>query len=494
MLESVLQALMKTVIRSAAPIVALVLLAAPLAAQTGSPPAVGSIRGTIVDSVRGGLLIGAAVDLLPSTRRVMTNDRGEFRFDSVAPGEGYQIKIFHPMLDTIGIAPTTPRFAVESGLIKVLTIAVPSPSQLVSMLCRPEQIARGPSALIGFVRDPDTGDPIDSASVSLVYVDEAFAVAKRPVTRVAALDAAGRYRICGLPMKMTGKVQLIRNATTSAEIPVETDTTSPLALRSLGMSLATLQVAGGKDSAGKSIRLLRGNARLVGRVVSKSGLPVAGARVQMDATASAAVTGPDGRFALDSVPTGTQTISVRKLGYSVTDKAVEVSSGDAVSVSVVMENYIPTLATVVSTAQRDKDMERIGFTRRKRQSMGTFRDGDEIPRGFSLLSETLATLPGIRVGHTSGPYGQRNVITGANGVGDCVTTFVDGVVWKDTDPNGNGIEDYIRPDELEAVELYSASTIPAEFMNAGQSRCKVLVLWTNHRVHRSTTKTSKPPS
>ena len=33
-------------------------------------------------------------------------------------------------------------------------------------------IARGPSALVGFVRDPDTALPIDSAKVSLVCLPD----------------------------------------------------------------------------------------------------------------------------------------------------------------------------------------------------------------------------------------------------------------------------------------------------------------------------------
>lgn len=468
------------------------LAAVPLGAQSGAPTGLASVRGYVADSVRGGSLIGAYVDLLPTGRQTRTNDRGEFRFDSVSPRSDYRIHVVHPMLDTIGIALTTPAFTVKSGDATDLTLGVPSPPTLVSMFCPPAMRARGASALIGFVRDPDTGDPIDSVTVSLVYDDDLGGFAKRPVNRVTKLDAGGRYKICGLPAHMSGRVQMIRNGTQSPDIPVTTDASSPLALRSLGMSLSTQHIAAGTDSVGRAIRLLRGPARVTGRVISKSGMPIAGARVQMDETASAAVTGSDGRFILDSVPTGTQTVSVRKLGYSVTDKAVEVSLNTPGSISVVMENYIPTLTTVVTVAQRDVDEEKIGFTRRKRSGIGIYREGDQIPRGTSSLATALATVPGIKIERSTAGGVEGLHITGTGGPGACLNFVVDGMPWNEDSSGSESIADYVRPEELQALELYSASTVPPEFNLSPMSSCSVLVLWTSRRIRSGTSKV-KPP-
>jgi hypothetical protein len=435
-------------------------------------------------------LAGAYIDLLPTGRQARTNDRGEFRIDSVPAGNGYKLRVGHPMLDTIGITLATPVFSLKAGDAIDLTLAVPSPAHLVAMFCPPEMRARGASALIGFVRDPDTGDALDSVTVSLVYDDDVGGFAKRPVNRIAKLDSTGRYKICGLPPYMSGRVQMIRNGTQSPDIPVKTDASSPLALRSMGMSLSTQHVAAGKDSGGKAIRVLRGPAKVTGRVINQSGAPIAGARVQMDETASATVTGNDGRFMLDSVPTGTQTVSVRKLGYTVTDKAVEVSLNMPGPISVVMENYIPTLTAVVTVAQRDVDEEKIGFTRRKRQGMGVYREGDQIPRGTSSLATALSSVPGLKIERSTDAGSEGLHITAA-GSTECLNFVVDGMPWRE-DAGGESITDYVRPEELQALELYSASTVPPEFNLSPMSNCKVLVLWTSRRIRSGTSKV-KPP-
>ena len=484
-----------TVIRSRSPYLVLclasVVATVSLAAQSAPPPIYASVRGYVADSVRGGALAGAFLELLPTGRQALTNDRGEFRIDSIPPGSDYRIHVAHAMLDTIGIALTTPAFSLKAGDVLELNLGVPSPARLVTMFCTPGMRARGASALVGFVRDPDTGASIDSVTVSLVYDDDVGGFAKRPVIRVAKLDSTGRYKICGLPARMSGRVQLVRNGTHSAEIPVATDASSPLALRSMGMSLSTQHIAAGKDSAGKAIRLLHGSAQVTGRVLSPSGTPIAGARVQMDETAAAAVTGADGRFTLDSVPTGTQTVSVRKLGYSVTDKAVEVSLNTPTPIAVVMQNYIPTLEAVVSVAQRDIDKEKIGFTRRKRSGMGIYREGDEIPRNTSSLATALASIPGIRIDRNPSLGSDGMTITAATGGPNaCMSFVVDGVPWRE-DSGSSSISDYVRPEELQAIELYSATTVPPEF-TLGSSNCQVLVMWTSRRIRSGTSKVVKP--
>jgi hypothetical protein len=68
---------------------------------------------------------------------------------------------------------------------------------------------------------------------------------------------------------------------------------------------------------------------------------------------------------------------------------------------------------------------------------------------------------------------------------------VDGMPWRE-DSGPQSIADYVRPEELQALELYSASMVPPEFNLSPMSNCQVLVLWTSRRIRGGTSKV-KPP-
>src|SRR6185312_5352512 len=123
-----------------------------------------------------------------------------------------------------------------------------------------------------------------------------------------------------------------------------------------------------------------------------------GAHVQMDGTRSFATTRVDGSFALDSVPLGTQSLSVRKVGYSPADAAVDVTN-DVVPVVVTIAGYVPTLAPVITVARRTQDLESVGFLRRKARGIGVFRDGDELDKNPTDLGESLRMIPGLHIGY-----------------------------------------------------------------------------------------------
>jgi hypothetical protein len=75
--------------------------------------------------------------------------------------------------------------------------------------------------------------------------------------------------------------------------------------------------------------------------------------------------------------------------------------------------------------------------------------------------------------------GGHAIVTGrpTGSGGGCVTWWVDGNPWM-----GGGIEDFIRPDEVAAVEAYSSGFTPGEFRRAGQD-CETVVIWTKQKVH-----------
>jgi hypothetical protein len=439
------------------------------------------VQGTVIDSVRGGVLTGAYVELVPGGRQVPTNARGFFRFDNVAAGETYELRVMHALLDTVGVALITPRFTVAQAEVRTVDVSVPSPSRIVRTMCDTGMLARGPAALIGFVRDPDTGAPVDSVEVSLVYDDSPTDLAKSRTVRTARPDASGRYSFCGLPARLAGRVQLNRNGVTSAEIPVALTEASSLALRAFGMSRSTRRVVIGRDSGGKPIEGLRGDGMLVGRVTNNSGQPLAGAIVQVDRSAATGLTNNEGRFRLDGVPSGTQLLRVRKIGYSAAAQAVEIG-GDAPPVTVAMADYVPSMPTVVTRSNRNRDLQATGFTKRRERGVGFFLEGDQIDRGPPTLGEALRMIPGLTIGtDAQNQRTQKTLIMSSRDTRTCVRYVVDGALFQEV---GGEIEKVVRPSQLEALEMYTPANVPMEFAGASRGRCNVLVLWTNHKIRK----------
>src|SRR5881397_3596710 len=90
-----------------------VMLSAPLA---GSPaqsqsPRTSRIVGIVIDSIHSSGLAGADVMLSGSGSTVTTDSLGRFVIDSLAPGT-YQVGVFHPLLESLGLTLTTKPFTV----------------------------------------------------------------------------------------------------------------------------------------------------------------------------------------------------------------------------------------------------------------------------------------------------------------------------------------------------------------------------------------------
>jgi hypothetical protein len=198
------------------------------------------------------------------------------------------------------------------------SIAVPSAEFLTGLFCTPARRALGPGALIGRVREPDTEEPAVGARVSFVWYDPDppglpanLRVKKSPRVRAAEVNADGTYRLCGLPATFEGKLQAQRkDGGETAEVTVS-QSEGLLSLRS--MSVAALPKIAGTDSGSKPVQ--RGSARVFGKVLNASGAPVANARVGLMGFSAATLTRANGDFVLDSLPSGTQAIVVRQLGY-----------------------------------------------------------------------------------------------------------------------------------------------------------------------------------
>jgi hypothetical protein len=198
-------------------------------------------------------------------------------------------------------------------------------------------------------------------------------------------------------------------------------------------------------------------------------------------TFAVAITRADGGFTLDSIPAGTQVIDIRKVGFGFTERTVDVARSSVSVVTVTMADPPILKPVIVSVERRTKDLEAVGFLRRRARGFGVFLEGEQIDKAPEALGESLRMVPGLRIGYdAANQKQQKTVIMPSRDIGGCITYIVDGLVWQNA--AGGDIEQFIRPAEIEALELYTTATVPGEFVVAGKGKCSVLVLWTKLKI------------
>jgi hypothetical protein len=458
----------------------------PLAAGSSTT---GYLQGVAVDSIHGTPLVNAVIQLAGTDRLGMTDSLGRFLIDSVPPGS-YKVEVDHAILDTLGILLSTAPMQFAANEVTRVLIAVPSQEFLAARFCPPARRALGPGVLVGRVREPDSEVAAVGARVSLVWYDPdpplvaglQAKVTKAPRVREATVGEDGTYRLCGLPEKFEGKLQAQRkDGGTTAEVVISQED-GVLSLRS--MSVAPLPVASaGTDSAGKpAARAMRGGARVLGRVLNKQGAPVANALVTLNGTDATTRTRANGEFALDSLPAGTQAMTVRHLGYAPTEVAVELSSRSPARVTVQMGPFVPELPEMAVVSRLEQGLDRVGWTSRKRgASSGYFISPEQIEaRKATQFTDLLTTTPGIRVQGSMG----RMFITATRTAGrqGCVNVFVDNSRWQQLE--AGDLDSFVRPQDIAAIEVYpGGGSMPVEFQSSGGD-CAAVVVWTKLNVNR----------
>src|SRR5439155_19010384 len=142
-----------------------------------------------------------------------------------------------------------------------------------------------------------------------------------------------------------------------------------------------------------------------------------------------------------------------------TDQTVDVSKGDVKPILVVMGEYVPVLPPVVTRSDRNSDLERTGFARRKAQGLGFFLEGDQIDKGPPSLGESLRMIPGLHVGYDAQSQRQQKTITmsSRDPSRGCVRYILDGVYYQEL---GGDIEKVVRPSDVEALEMYNPASVP----------------------------------
>jgi TonB-linked SusC/RagA family outer membrane protein len=102
-------------------------------------------------------------------------------------------------------------------------------------------------------------------------------------------------------------------------------------------------------------------ATISGRVTAEgSGEALPDTRVFLVGTALGVATGPDGRYTLRGVPTGTLEVRVIRVGYSEQKKAIAVTAGAAATLDFAMKQAVVQLQEIVTTATGQQRRVEIG--------------------------------------------------------------------------------------------------------------------------------------
>jgi hypothetical protein len=447
-----------------------------LAQQTTTQPPVSAvttgkaeITGIVIDSINDRYLSGAEVMIEGAKTTLVTDSRGAFRIDNLPPGT-YQIGVFHPFLDTLGITLATKPFHVGADSSISVLLAVPSAATIIRGACPVRPRAQGTSAVIGRVQDPETLQPVAGADVSIAWtqieVSKETGIRQAPRLLRDSTDASGAFRLCGLPNSMQGTLQARRGGSVTAEIPITIgDAETELFARTLLLSRA--------DSGTKV-----GNATVSGRVLLEGSATNAGSRVEVVGTGVVVLTNEKGEFTLRNLPSGSHVLLARHLGFGAETVPVDLSAREPKQVTIRLPKFVAIIDPVVVTARRAAGLDKVGFTQRKKSGSGYYLDQEQIQRiRPNYLTDILRQVPGLRVSYS--PQGEvvsstRNV-TGRG----CVQYYVDDMPWQSAMPGD--INNFVNGSEVVGAEIYQGPGTPAQYVR-GMQDCTTIVLWTKFKI------------
>jgi hypothetical protein len=450
--------------------------AMPLAAQQKTPPppvavATGraEITGIVIDSLHGGYLPGADVFIEGAKVTVVTDSLGRFRVDSLPPGT-YQVGVFHPVLDSLGLSLATQPFHLGADSSTSIFLAVPSAATIIRRTCPVRPRAQGTSAVLGRVIDPETLQGVSGSEVSIAWsqveISKEVGIRQSPRLVRDSTDASGAFRICGLPNSMQATLQARRGGSVTAEVPITIgDSETELFLRTLLLSRA--------DSGAKV-----GNATVTGRVLLEGSATNAGSRVEVVGTGVVALTNEKGDFTLRNLPSGSHVLLARHLGFGAETVPVDLSAREPKQVTIRLPKFVAVIDPVVVTARRTAGLDKVGFTQRKKSGSGYYLDPEQIQRMRpNLLTDILRQVPGLRISYS--PEGE--VLSSSRSVGGsgCVQYYVDEMPWQSAMPGD--INNFVNATEVVGVEVYQGSNTPAQY-SRGMRDCTTIVLWTKFRI------------
>jgi hypothetical protein len=309
-----------------------------------------------------------------------------------------------------------------------------------------------PFVRVGRIADAETGAPVPEAVVDV------------PALGIRALsDEAGRVDLGRLP---SGRYRIVVRRLGYESV----EGTLPVPWSTEFLTLMPPSAAAEDAAFG----------RIFGRVTDlATGEPLADVEVVLvRGTEARTLSNASGRFGFAGLEPGAVEVRLTRLGYETRTTTVTIERGRTVEIHAALSSH-PIELEPVEVFVGSPYLERSGLYLRARRSAGSVFTRRDIERARPLaVSELAARAPGVSV--LRGRRGTEFVTLRESDrayPGPCrLLPYLDGVRMTEWDV------DAVRPEDLEAIEIYQGADVPAEYANLydvyGTPMCGVVLIWT----------------
>jgi hypothetical protein len=433
--------------------------------------------GIVVDSVHGRPLVGAAIVLSGTEVHGVSDSTGQFRIDSIPPGD-HTMAVLHPLLDDLGLTLGTNKIAFAPGATMQIVLATPSAQTWIGRRCSEAERQGGAGAIMGHVLQLASDDPVTGALVHysgmVIEVGTSVGLRHTAITRDVPVSPSGDFIVCGVPPGTSGTIRATEGRVSTGDMPVSLSGT---ALAAVTLRLAT------NDTLATHTGLV------TGRIVDDNGAPVPAARVTLRGGQQSTLTSDSGTFALRELPLGSQMLDVAKVG----------GPAKGVAVTILGPQQPAVVAITLPARSADLALGSVGFVRRRAAGGGVFITADTIAeRGATYIADLQPLFPGLI--EASSPRGPVLVPT-RSAVAQCILYLVDNLPYEANSSRltgfqvgiGSGREYIIETggqvnnaapaSRIAAIEYYPYGHVPNEllgrFRTVGFPKCSLIAIWTD---------------
>jgi hypothetical protein len=470
-----------------ATIAAAIAVAAPLSAQDAHV----RVEGTVESRIPSRSAQAARVSLVRMdqersvTFTAFPDARGHYQLDTLTAGL-YLVQVSDPTLDSLYLAPPSIELRLAPGKSVHADFLLPTAAELRASVCPGVSLGEGKAVVAGRAIDSDTDQPIAGAQVVAGWTELSFdkqslkADSQKRLTSVST-GPTGDYRLCGVPTGHSLWIQLQHAGRAGAITRLSVGEEEGVSVRNISMSMSSAPTIAALDSVEKLAAVssdttmdgldLAGTAIISGTVRRQSGQPLAGAQVRVRNAKSSATSDDAGHFTLRELPSGTQVMLVRSLGYGLVEIPVDLRPGRSVT-----QDAQLTRAAVLDSVKvvaKKPGLAEFEFNKRYNR-FGKYMTASEIVRRDAKeTGDLIRALGGFSVmGH--GPnvktFSKAAVAANPNcGEVNVVMGGVEGLSINDVDPRSIG-----------GIEAYADNAfVPARYLDRGA--CGVIVIWLKPR-------------